>query len=190
MTGVPTGRRAAVFLDRDGVLNAALPGGGGGGGAPRPPAGPGDVAILPGAAEACARLRAAGFVLVGVTNQPDIARGAARPEAVAAINALVAEACGLDEIRLCPHDDADGCACRKPKPGMLLAAARERGLDPRASWMVGDRWRDVEAGRAAGARTALVGPGWPERPPAAPPDIRAPDLAAAAAAILLRGAAR
>jgi D-glycero-D-manno-heptose 1,7-bisphosphate phosphatase len=174
----------AVFLDRDGVLNAALVGAEG---TPLPPRRIEDVVVLPGVPEACAALRAAGFRLVGCTNQPDIARGATDAAFVARVNALVCTAAGLDEMRLCPHDDADDCACRKPRPGMLLDAAREAGVALARSWMVGDRWRDVEAGQAAGCRTVLVGPGHAERGPRRPPDARAADLAAAARLIVTEG---
>jgi D-glycero-D-manno-heptose 1,7-bisphosphate phosphatase len=173
--------RAAIFLDRDGVLNAAHAGPDG---RPRPPRDLLELALLPGAVEACARLRSAGFALVGVTNQPDIARGTARLACVEAMNREVAAACGLDAIEMCPHDDADGCACRKPLPGLILGAAARLGLDPARSWMVGDRWRDVEAGQAAGCRTLLVGPGWPERLPRRPPDAALPGLPEAAQHIL------
>ncbi len=171
----------AVFLDRDGVLNAALAGAGG---TPLPPRRIDEVAMLPGVPAACAALRAAGFRLVGCTNQPDIARGVTDAAFVARINALVCQAAGLDEMRMCPHDDADGCACRKPRPGMLLDAAREAGIVLARSWMVGDRWRDIDAGHAAGCRTVLVGPGHAERAPALPPAARAADLVAAVPIIL------
>lgn len=160
------GRRAemsarAVFLDRDGVLNRAplLDG------QPMPPASLAEMEILPGVATACRDLARAGFLLVGATNQPDIARGRATRATVDAINAALTEALDLDDIRVCPHDDADGCDCRKPKPGMLLAAARDFDIDLRSSIMVGDRWKDVAAGEAAGCRTVFVDHGYAERRP-------------------------
>lgn len=171
----------AVFLDRDGVLNAALRDAEG---RPRPPRSEAEFALLPDAAPACARLRAAGFLLVGVTNQPDIARGTTPRAWVEVLNARVRLSCGLDDLLMCDHDDAADCPCRKPRPGLLLRAARERGVDLARSWMVGDRWRDVECGRAAGCRTVLIDLGWEERGPAVPPDAVARSLGGAADLIL------
>jgi D-glycero-D-manno-heptose 1,7-bisphosphate phosphatase len=161
-TGPPS--RVAVFLDRDGVLNAAVVKNG----LPYPPEDADSLQVLPGAAEACATLREAGLLLIVVTNQPDIARGTRTWSDIQAINRRLSELVPLDEIRVCPHDDPDGCDCRKPAPGLLVAAAREWGIDLRRSVMVGDRWRDVESGQRAGCWTVFVDHGyserWPERP--------------------------
>ena len=133
----------AAFLDRDGVINRAVVRHG----KPYPPAEVAEVEILPGVADAVARLRSAGYaVVVVVTNQPDIARGSTTRATVDAIHAHMRAELGLDDIRVCPHDDVDGCDCRKPKPGLLLKAP---AYDMPASVMVGDRWRDIEAGRTA-----------------------------------------
>jgi D-glycero-D-manno-heptose 1,7-bisphosphate phosphatase len=156
--------RAAVFLDRDGVLNAPVVVDG----RPHPPASPEELELLPGVAEACAELAAAGLPLIVVTNQPDIARGTQSAEAVDAINARLRELIAVDEVVVCPHDDADECACRKPKPGMLVDAARRRELELERSVMVGDRWRDIEAGRAAGTRTVFLDRSYAERAPDGP----------------------
>jgi D-glycero-D-manno-heptose 1,7-bisphosphate phosphatase len=153
---VPDGSRA-VFLDRDGVLVRVL-----GGPAPRSAVTLDELELLPDAAEACAALKAAGYTLVVVTNQPEIARGNLDADVVARQNAVLRDALPLDDIVVCPHDDADGCDCRKPKPGMLVDAAARLGLDLEASFMVGDRWRDVEAGRNAGCRVVFVDHGWDE----------------------------
>jgi D-glycero-D-manno-heptose 1,7-bisphosphate phosphatase len=159
--------RRAVFLDRDGVLNESVVRDG----MPYPPATPADVVIRPGVADACRRLEDAGWVLVVVTNQPDIARGTTSRAAVDAINAAVTAGLPIAEVVVCPHDDADACACRKPRPGMLVDAARRLNLDLTASVMVGDRWRDVEAGRAAGTRTIYVDNGDTDRRPDAPDHV-------------------
>lgn len=151
----------AVFLDRDGVLNRAVVRDG----RPYPPREPAELEVLPGVEDACARLRAAGFDLVVVTNQPDVARGTLAADAVERLNRHLQQAVAVDEIIVCPHDDADDCACRKPRPGMLLAAAERRGLNLSRCYMVGDRWRDVEAGRRAGCRTIFVDHGYDERSP-------------------------
>jgi D-glycero-D-manno-heptose 1,7-bisphosphate phosphatase len=172
--------RRAVFVDRDGVLNAAVVRDG----LPYPPRSVDEVEILPGVEEACARLRRAGFDLVVVTNQPDIARGTQTLEAVGRINDALLAALPLDEVVVCPHDDVDRCDCRKPKPGMLVAAAQRRGIDLSASFMVGDRWRDVEAGIRAGCRTLLIDRGYDERPVQA--DVSVADLGEAAVWILER----
>ena len=171
--------RRAVFLDRDGVLNRALVRGG----KPHPPATLAELEVLPGVAEACARLRAAGRQLIVVTNQPDVARGTQDRGAVDALNAALRERLPLDEIRVCPHDDADRCTCRKPLPGLLLEAAQAHGLSLPGSVMVGDRWRDIECGQRAGCRTVFVDHGYAERRPDSP-DLVVDSLAAAVPWIL------
>jgi D-glycero-D-manno-heptose 1,7-bisphosphate phosphatase len=150
-------KRRAVFLDRDGVLNKALVRNG----KPHPPDGPDDLEILPGVPDALARLRASGFLLICVTNQPDVARGAQRREVVEAMHATMRATLPLDDILAC-YEDGDDCSRRKPNPGMLLEAAETYGIDLRESFMVGDRWRDIEAGRSAGCRTILIGDGYGE----------------------------
>ena len=151
--------RRAVFLDRDGVLNEAEVREG----RPYPPARREDVVVLPGVRDACRRLAGAGWLLFVVTNQPDIARGLTSREEVDAINEVVVAGLPVAEILVCPHDDADGCACRKPRPGLLLDAARRWDLDLTASVMVGDRWRDVEAARSAGVCSVFIDRGYAEK---------------------------
>jgi D-glycero-D-manno-heptose 1,7-bisphosphate phosphatase len=145
--------RRAAFLDRDGVLNRAFEIDG----VSHPPNSAAETEILPGVVEACRMLREAGFLLVLVTNQPDISRGLQTREAVDAINQVLDEVIAFDNIQICPHDNADRCECRKPKPGMLIDAARCLGVDLAASVMVGDRHTDITAGRSAGCRTVFVG---------------------------------
>lgn len=172
-------RRRAVFLDRDGVLcRAAIRGG-----LPRAAAALAQVELACGAREACGALRTAGFVLVMATNQPDVARGLIRRATVDAINDHLRTRLGLDAVEVCCHDDGERCGCRKPQPGMLLRAARRMALDPAASFMVGDRWRDIEAGLAAGCRTILIDHGWAEIH-AAQPDFRVRSIGEAAQRIL------
>lgn len=123
---------------------------------------PNDVVLQPGVVEGLKEAKAMGFELVVVSNQSGLARGIIRPEAFQAVQsrleALLAEGgVVLDDARFCPHGPDDGCACRKPKPGMLLDAARDRGIDLAHSVMVGDSARDVAAGIAAGCRTILLG---------------------------------
>ncbi len=143
----------AVFLDRDGVLNRTYLHEDG---KSHPPASPEEIEILPGVPEACLDLRTAGFLLIVVTNQPDVARGTQRREVVEAINETLRQRIALDEIMVCYHDNAENCSCRKPKPGLLVKAADIRGVDLCSSFMVGDRWTDIEAGYAAGCRTVLI----------------------------------
>jgi D-glycero-D-manno-heptose 1,7-bisphosphate phosphatase len=168
-----------VFLDRDGVISAAIVRDG----KPYPPGRAEDLEILPGVAGALADLKRAGYVLVVVTNQPDVARGAQTRAAVDAIHARLQAELPLDAIRACLHDDADRCGCRKPAPGLLLDAARDLDLDLGASVMVGDRWRDIEAGRAAGCRTVFINCHYAERQPTTF-DVELTSLAEAAAWIL------
>lgn len=156
--------RPAVFLDRDGVVNRADIRGG----VPHPPRRLIEFEMLAGAQEAVNRLRSAGFAIVIVTNQPDVARGDQQRKVVEAMNELLQEVLEPDVIKVCYHDDTHDCGCRKPAPGMLLTAAHELNLDLSMSFMVGDRWRDIAAGRRAGCRTVFIDRGYLERQPESP----------------------
>ena len=131
---------------------------------PYPPRNLGEFEILPGVATACAKLKRAGFLLVVATNQPDVGRGTSKQEIVETIHAEMRRQLPLDRVEVCYHpgQGQSDCDCRKPKPGMLLRAARELGIDLAQSWMVGDRWRDVDCGYAAGCRTIFIDCGYAE----------------------------
>jgi D-glycero-D-manno-heptose 1,7-bisphosphate phosphatase len=172
--------RRAVFLDRDGVLNEAVVRDG----KPYSPAGLHEVVIPADVPEALRALRAAEFALIVVTNQPDVARGIQPRSVVEEINAALRAELPLDDIFVCYHDDSDGCDCRKPQPGLLLQAAGEYRIDLTRSFMVGDRWRDVEAGRRAGCLTVRLEGHYREDGPDSPPDYIAGSLFEAASWIL------
>jgi len=171
--------RRAVFLDRDGVINRAYLRVG----VPTPPATLEELEILPGVPQALGRLKRAGLTLIVVTNQPDVARGKQERNKVEEIHDRLKAMLPLDDVRVCYHDDADGCDCRKPKPGLLLQAARELGISLRDSYMVGDRWRDVEAARRAGCKAIFIETDGGELA-AVEPDVRVTSLAEAADWIL------
>jgi len=170
------GGRKAVFLDRDGVLNKAIVRNG----RPYPPANLEEIEIIEGVPQALKVLKDMSFLLIGVTNQPDVARGTQKKEVVESINSALMRALPLDEILVCYHDDGDGCLCRKPNPGLLHQAAEIYSIDLSASFMVGDRWRDVEAGQRAGCTTILIDCHYEERGPSTPPDCRVYSLREAA----------
>jgi D-glycero-D-manno-heptose 1,7-bisphosphate phosphatase len=144
--------RKAVFLDRDGVLveafvrdnraYAALT--------------LEEFRLCPDAGPQVARLKAAGFLPIVFTNQPEVARGALTPSTLDGMHQRLRASMAVTDIFVCPHDDAADCACRKPRPGMLHAAAAKWGLDLAACYVIGDRWRDIEAGRRAGCHTVLL----------------------------------
>jgi len=169
----------AVFLDRDGVLNRALVRDG----RPYPPATLEAFEILPGVSEALRKLHETGFLLIGATNQPDVGRGTQRREVVEAMNSRLLAEMPITAILVC-YEDGDECPRRKPNPGLLLEAAQTYSIDLAASFMVGDRWRDVEAGRRAGCRTVFIDLGYTERRPDPDADYRATDLLDAADWIL------
>jgi len=171
--------RRAVFLDRDGVINRAFVKNG----KPYPPASLDELEILPGVLEATQALKAADYCLIVVTNQPDVARGTTTKAIVDGINDRLLRELPLDAVRTCFHDTLDECECRKPKPGLLIAGAREFAVELRNSFMIGDRWRDIEAGCRAGCRTCFVDYGYDERQPAAY-DFRVASLLEAAQIIL------
>jgi D-glycero-D-manno-heptose 1,7-bisphosphate phosphatase len=171
----------AVFLDRDGVINRALEREA----KPYPPRSLAEFEILPEVPAACAKLKAAGFMLVVVTNQPDVGRGTLKKEIVETIHTEMCRRLPIDRVEVCYHSGKgqSDCDCRKPKPGMLLRAAKELGIDLAQSWMVGDRWRDIDCGHAAGCRTIFIDRGYAEEL-RQKPDFSAGNLAEAADIIL------
>jgi D-glycero-D-manno-heptose 1,7-bisphosphate phosphatase len=171
--------RRAVFLDRDGVLNRVTVRDR----KPYPPDSLSGLELLPGVPEALEQLKSARFALVVVSNQPDVARGTIKRDVVDAIHARLAEMLPIDRIMVCYHDAPDQCECRKPRPGMLLDSAKELQIDLASSYMVGDRWRDMEAGRRAGCTTFFIDYGYDEERPAHY-DFRVASLAEAARLIL------
>jgi len=172
----PPGKNRAVFLDRDGVINRALVRDG----KPYPPSTVAELEILPGVPEALQALRKAGYKLLVVTNQPDVARGRQSQQTLDELHQALLARLPIDDIFVCPHTDEDKCACRKPLAGMLFEAARKHNIDLSASFMVGDRWRDIEAGYNAGCRTILIDYGYSERAPDHVPDLRVASLREAA----------
>ena len=162
----------AVFLDRDGVLNEPVIREG----RPYPPSKLEDLKIYPAASAALARLKHAGFVLLVVTNQPDVVRGTQARQTVEEMNAKIGAILPVDGFFVCWHDNADNCDCRKPKPGLLLSAAAQHQIDLQSSFLIGDRWRDIDAGAAVGCRTVLVDHDYRERLPKHAPDFRANSL--------------
>ncbi|WP_414663851.1 HAD-IIIA family hydrolase [Horticoccus sp. 23ND18S-11] len=178
--------RPAVFLDRDGTLNVQVIRDG----KPFPPQSVGEFRLFPDAAAACADLAAAGYVLVVATNQPDVGRGTQQQSVVEAMHtALQCSIPQLARIEVCyapGRGEVPPDPRRKPEPGMLIDAARDLGLDLSRSWMVGDRWRDIDCGRRAGVRTVFIDFGYAEEL-RAQPDFTVKSLAEAAQVILRHG---
>lgn len=151
----------AVFLDRDGVINRAIIFEG----KPFPPPTIEELEILPGVEKALSSLRRNGYMLIVVTNQPDVSRGKTSRESVDLINEYLLTNLPIDEIQTCFHDDKDACMCRKPLPGLVLNAAQKYEIDLKKSYMVGDRWKDIDAGVAAGCKTIFIDYGYQEKHP-------------------------
>jgi D-glycero-D-manno-heptose 1,7-bisphosphate phosphatase len=170
----------AVFLDRDGVLVREIVDKGG---VARAPLRMADFHILQEAPALVQRLRTAGFRCVVFTNQPEVARGLLPSAALDEMHRQLRQVTLVDDIRVCPHDDSDNCVCRKPRPGMLLAAARDADIDLSGSYVVGDRWRDIDAGHAVGCYSILIDRPYSQCESA---DMRVADLAGAVDAIVTR----
>ena len=175
----------AVFLDRDGVINEVRVIDG----KPYPPLSVDEFTIFPGVEEACRKLKAAGFLLVVATNQPDVGRGTLKRAVVEAIHKHMSRVLPLDRVEVCYHPGQGDskCDCRKPQPGMLQRAAQALHIDLSASWMVGDRWRDIDCGHAAGCRSVFIDYGYDEKLKQQP-DFRAKSLLEAAELILRESA--
>jgi D-glycero-D-manno-heptose 1,7-bisphosphate phosphatase len=176
---VSAGSRRAVFLDRDGVINRAIVREG----KPYAPITLEALEILPGVPEALERLRNAGFLNIVVTNQPDVGAGKLPREVLTAMHDRLLKTLPIDAVKVCCHVEADGCDCRKPQPGMLIEAAGEFDVNLEASFLVGDRWRDVAAGQRVGCKCFFVDYRYPEKRPEKP-YLAVNSLAEAASLIL------
>jgi len=174
--------RPAIFIDRDGTLNLQVIRDG----KPYPPATLDDFRLFADVAEDCVRLKAAGYLLVVATNQPDVGRGTQTQAVVESMHSRLLELIPtLDRIEVCYHPGRGELSThRKPAPGMLLDAARAMGIDLARSWMIGDRWGDIDAGHAAGCRTILIDHGYAERAPERPPHFTVKSLPQAVGIIL------
>ena len=154
--------RPAIFLDRDGVINRVTVREG----MPHPPSDVDEFELYEDVRDGCARLKAANFLLVVISNQPDVGRGTLSRKAVEAMNLKMQSALpSLDRVEICYHGGeryGQPCDCRKPRPGMILRAAADLNIDPKRSYVIGDRWRDVDCARAAGCRAILIERGYKE----------------------------
>jgi D-glycero-D-manno-heptose 1,7-bisphosphate phosphatase len=167
--------KRAVFLDRDGVVIEAQVRDG----KPYSAEDAESMQIPAGTKDALVRLKESDYLLIVVTNQPNVARGTQTREAVDEINRRLQAELPLDDVLTCYHDDRDDCECRKPRPGLILRAAQQYTIDPSESYMIGDRWRDIDAGTNAGCKTILIDYGYSERATASAPDARVGSLSEA-----------
>ena len=156
--GVSPLTKRAVFLDRDGVINRAIVKDG----KPFPPKSPSELEIFPGVSDALQLFKKADFLLIVVTNQPDVGRGKQKRETVEKIHSFLLEELPLDEIYVCWHGQDGDCDCRKPLPGMLSQAAEKYGINLKESFLIGDRWKDIDAGMSAGCQTIFIDHGYNE----------------------------
>lgn len=150
--------KKAVFLDRDGVINPVVLKNG----KPYPPL-PNDYSIFGNAPEAISKLKNAGYLVFIFTNQPDVTKKIITEEELSRIHHTVSQKLSIDEIVVCTHVEEDQCQCRKPRIGMLLYLQNKWDIDLCQSIVVGDRWRDIEAGTSAGCKTILIGDGYNEK---------------------------
>ncbi len=154
----------AVFLDRDGVINRVILRDG----LPYPPNTLDEVEVLPGVMTALEKLRKASYLLIVITNQPDVSRGKIKKDCVEKINNKLLSELPLDDIKTCYHDNHHNCLCRKPLPGALIEAAKQYQINLSKSFMIGDRWQDIEAGQSAGCKTFFVNHHYYEKKPETP----------------------
>ena len=144
--------KKAVFLDRDGVINKTIIEGG----LPTSPNSLDELEILPSVKESILRLKKLNFICLLVTNQPNVTREKIDKSTVIKMNNFLKKKIQLDDIFVCYHDDKDNCNCRKPKPGLLLLAGKKWNVDFKKSFMIGDRWRDIQAGEKVGCKTIYL----------------------------------
>jgi D-glycero-D-manno-heptose 1,7-bisphosphate phosphatase len=169
----------AIFLDRDGVINQAVVRQD----KPYPPSDLSELVIPDEVRTVLQKLKESGYLLIVVTNQPDVARGLQTKERVEEINRFLLRELPLDDILICYHDTSAHCRCRKPKPGLILQGAQQYHIDLAASYLIGDRWKDIEAGQRAGCRTIFIDYKYNEKQPDNP-DCRVNTLWEAVSIIL------
>ena len=148
--------KRAVFIERDGILNEVRTG-------PRQqitPIGLEDFKVLTSASEALKKLKAVGYVVIATTNQPGLSRGYQSRRELDRMHDLLRRSLPLDDIMVCPHDEADHCPCRKPRPGLLIEAAFKWHLSLEQSFVVSDKWQDAEAARSAGCTSVILKSPW------------------------------
>ena len=150
--GISSLNNKAVFLDRDGVINRAVVLDK----KPFPPVSVQDLEILPDVPEALHLLKKNGFLLIVVTNQPDVGRGTQKRGIVEEIHSFLKNQLPLDDIYVCWHGKDGECDCRKPLPGLIFQAAEKYQINLQKSYLIGDRWKDIEAGKAAGCKTIFL----------------------------------
>ncbi len=156
--------KKAVFLDRDGVVNKALVVNG----KPYSPRLVEEVEIIPGVVQSVFELKNAGFEVIVVTNQPDIARKKITVEIIKEIHDFIRKETGIIDFYFCPHDDIDNCQCRKPKVGLITQAAIDLKINLNQSYLVGDRWKDITAGQLAGCKCFFIDEDYSESKPSMP----------------------
>ena len=145
-------KNKAIFLDRDGILNKVIIRRG----KPSSPWNLKDFKLLSHIEKYLKTLNEIGFLNIVFTNQPDVKRGYLKVEDLEKMHKIIAEKLPVDEITFCPHDDKDNCSCRKPTPGLIFEAAKKWSLDLKNSFVIGDNWKDVLAGKKAGCKTILI----------------------------------
>ena len=156
--------KKAIFLDRDGVINKTFIKNS----LPISPPSFDLLEILPGVKESILRLKKLNFVCLVVTNQPDVSRGKIEKKTIIKMNNYLKDEIKLDDIFVCYHDDHDKCKCRKPKPGLLLDASKKWDINLKKSYMIGDRWRDIGAGKSVGCKTIFIDYDYKETKPKNP----------------------
>ena len=156
--------KKSVFLDRDGVINKVYIKDG----LPQSPNSLNELKILPGVRESIIKLKKLNFTCLMVTNQPNVSRKKIDKNSVIQMNNFLKNEIALDDIFVCYHDDSDNCNCRKPKPGLLLQAGKKWDVDFKKSFMIGDRWRDIQAGEKVGCKTIFLDYKYNEKKPKKP----------------------
>jgi len=156
--------KKSVFLDRDGVINKVYIKDG----LPRSPNSSNELKILPGVRESIIKLKKLNFICLMVTNQPNVSRKKIDKNSVIQMNNFLKNEIALDDIFVCYHDDSDNCNCRKPKPGLLLQAGKKWDVDFKKSFMIGDRWKDIQAGEKVGCKTIFLDYKYSEKKPKKP----------------------
>jgi len=145
-------KNKALFWDRDGVLNKIIMRDG----KPSSPWRIEEFEILPDVKRCLEKTKEMGFLNIVFTSQPDISRGFLKTEELEKMHRIISKTLSVDEIKFCPHDDKDNCECRKPKPGLIVEAVKKWSIDLDKSYVVGDSWKDIKAGKSVGCKTFLL----------------------------------